>query len=98
MAGSKKGVETVRGVLPGSSRQGVGDPLLAVSDGARGVIRAIDECFPRSARQRCDASLNISCVRPADLGVRSDSGYLTYSINSSDELFKYRNGFVMVSR
>jgi transposase-like protein len=29
------------------------DPLLVVSDGAPGVIRAIEECFPRSARQRC---------------------------------------------
>ncbi|MGH7001419.1 MAG: transposase, partial [Stellaceae bacterium] len=32
---------------------GLPDPLLAVSDGAPGVIRAIEECFPRSARQRC---------------------------------------------
>jgi len=29
------------------------DPLLVVSDGAPGLIRAIEECFPRSARQRC---------------------------------------------
>jgi transposase-like protein len=27
--------------------------LAAVSDGAPGLIRAIEECFPRSARQRC---------------------------------------------
>jgi hypothetical protein len=31
----------------------LGDPLLLVSDGAPGIIRAIKECFPRSARQRC---------------------------------------------
>src|SRR5205823_4256757 len=29
--------------------RGLGDPLLVVSDGAPGVIRAIEECFPRSA-------------------------------------------------
>ena len=33
--------------------RGLGDPLLVVSDGASGIIRAIEECFPRSARQRC---------------------------------------------
>ena len=33
-------------------RRGFPDPLLVVSDGAPGVIRAIEECFPRSARQR----------------------------------------------
>jgi hypothetical protein len=27
--------------------------LLVVSHGAPGVIRAIEECFPRSPRQRC---------------------------------------------
>ena len=34
-------------------RRGLPDPLLVVSDGAPGVIRAIEECFPRSVRQRC---------------------------------------------
>jgi putative transposase len=34
-------------------RRGLPDPLLLVSDGAPGIIRAIEECFPRSARQRC---------------------------------------------
>jgi transposase-like protein len=34
-------------------RRGLADPLLVVSDGAPGIIRAIEECFPRSARQRC---------------------------------------------
>ena len=34
-------------------RRGLPDPLLVVSDGAPGMIRAIEECLPRSARQRC---------------------------------------------
>ena len=29
------------------------DPVLVVSDGAPGRIRAIEEVFPRSLRQRC---------------------------------------------
>src|SRR5438477_4494684 len=34
-------------------RRGLRDPLLVVSDGAPGIIRAIEECFPRALRQRC---------------------------------------------
>jgi transposase-like protein len=32
-------------------RRGLPDPLLVISDGTPGLIRAIEECFPRSARQ-----------------------------------------------
>jgi len=34
-------------------RRGLPDPLLVASDGAPGLIRAIEECLPRSVRQRC---------------------------------------------
>ena len=53
MAGSKEDVETVRAFFQDLRIEGLGDPLLVVSDGASGIIRAIEECFPRSARQRC---------------------------------------------
>ena len=53
MAGSKEDVETVRAFFQDLRARGLGDPLLIVSDGAPGIIRAIEECFPRSARQRC---------------------------------------------
>jgi putative transposase len=33
--------------------RGLNDPLLVTSDGAPGVITAIEVCFPRAARQRC---------------------------------------------
>ena len=52
MAGSKEDVETVRAFFQDLRIRGLGDPLLVVSDGASGIIRAIEECFPRSARQR----------------------------------------------
>ena len=38
-------------------RRDLGHPLLVVSDGAAGIIKAIETCFPRSARQRCLAGL-----------------------------------------
>ena len=34
-------------------RRGLNDPLLVTSDGAPGIIKAIEICFPRAARQRC---------------------------------------------
>jgi putative transposase len=33
--------------------RGLADPLLAATDGAPGLIRAVEECLPRSLRQRC---------------------------------------------
>ncbi len=32
--------------------RGLGDPLPVVSDGAPGIIEALETCFPRSTRQR----------------------------------------------
>jgi putative transposase len=69
MAGSKEDTETVRAFFQDMRGRGLGDPLLVVSDGAPGVIRAIEECFPRSARQRCLAHRmrNLAVKVPADL-------------------------------
>jgi len=53
MAGSREDVETVRAFFQDLRARGLGDPLLVVSDGAPGLIHAIEEGFPRSARQRC---------------------------------------------
>ena len=49
--------------------RGLGDPLLVVSDGAPGVIKAIEVCFPRSARQRCLAHRmrNLAAKVPEDI-------------------------------
>ena len=46
MAGSKEDAETVRAFFQDLRARGLGDPLLVVSDGAPGIIRAIEECFP----------------------------------------------------
>jgi len=34
-------------------RRGLNDPVLGTSDGAPGLIRALEECFPKTLRQRC---------------------------------------------
>ena len=52
-SGSKEDAETVSAFFQDMRSRGLGDPVPAVSDGAPGIIKAIETCFPRSERQRC---------------------------------------------
>ena len=69
MAGSKEDTETVSAFFQDMRARGLGDPLLVVSDGAPGNIKAIETCFPRSERQRCLAHRmrNLAAKAPEDL-------------------------------
>ena len=49
-------------------RRGLIDPLLVVADGASGLIRAVDTCFPRALRQRCLVHRAPELVRKAPDG------------------------------
>jgi len=51
--GTKEDTASCKEFLQEMRRRGLPDPLLVASDGAPGVIRAIEECLPRSLRQRC---------------------------------------------
>ncbi len=51
--GTKEDTASCREFFQDMRRRGLPDPLLVVSDGAPGMIRAIEECLPRSLRQRC---------------------------------------------
>lgn len=51
--GTKEDTASCKEFFQDMRRRGLPDPLLVASDGAPGVIRAIEECFPRSVRQRC---------------------------------------------
>lgn len=50
MAGSKEDAETVSAFFQDMRGRGLGDPLLVVCDGAAGIIKAIETCFPCSER------------------------------------------------
>ena len=69
MAGSKEDTETVSAFFQDMRARGLGDPLLVTSDGAPGIIKAIEICFPKSARQRCLAHRmrNLAVKVPEDL-------------------------------
>ncbi len=51
--GTKEDAVSCREFIQDMKRRGLCDPLLATTDGAAGLIKAVEECFPRSARQRC---------------------------------------------
>lgn len=51
--GTKEDTESCRAFFQDLKRRGLGDPLLVITDGAPGLIRAVEECFPRSERGRC---------------------------------------------
>ncbi|MFO7581994.1 IS256 family transposase [Guyparkeria sp.] len=51
--GTKESTDCCRDFFEDMKRRGLGDPLLVVTDGAPGLIRAVEECFPASLRQRC---------------------------------------------
>jgi putative transposase len=51
--GTKEDTASCKEFLEDLRRHGLPDPLLVTSDGAPGLIRAIEECLPRTVRQRC---------------------------------------------
>src|SRR5436305_7774532 len=81
MAGSKEYAETVTAFFEDMKRRGLNGPLLVTSDGAAGIIKAIEVCFPRGARQRCLAHRmrNLAAKVPEDVWpdfkVRAQAAY-----------------------
>jgi putative transposase len=67
--GTKEDTASCREFFHDMRRRGLPDPLLVVSDGAPGLIRAIEECFPRALRQRCLAHKmrNLASKVPEDV-------------------------------
>ncbi|WP_159851209.1 IS256 family transposase [Nocardia sp. CY41] len=57
--------------------RGLGTPLLVVSDGARGLIAAIEQVFPAALRQRCliHRLRNVTAKIPAGMQAEIRDGY-----------------------
>ena len=51
--GNKESYDCWKDFFRNMISRGLRMPLLVISDGAPGLIKAIDECFPKSKRQRC---------------------------------------------
>jgi transposase-like protein len=48
--GTKEDTASCTAFFEDLKRRGLADPLLAVTDGAAGLIRAVESCFPRAIR------------------------------------------------
>lgn len=51
--GTKEDTATCREFFRDLKRRGLNDPVLGTTDGAPGLMRAFEECWPKSLRQRC---------------------------------------------
>jgi len=69
LPGTKEDTVSCKEFLRDLKSRGLVDPLLVVTDGAPGLIRAVEEVFPRSLRQRCLAHRirNLEAKVPAEL-------------------------------
>lgn len=53
MPGTKEDTRAASDFIRDLKARGLRDPILTATDGAPGLIRAVEECLPRSLRQRC---------------------------------------------
>ena len=53
LPGTKEDTASCRDFLRDLKARGMNDPILVATDGAPGLIRAVEELFPKSLRQRC---------------------------------------------
>jgi len=51
--GTKEDTASCTAFFQDLTRRGLPAPLLTITDGAPGLIRAVETCFPRALRQRC---------------------------------------------
>jgi putative transposase len=79
--GTKEDTASCTAFFEDLKRRGLPDPLLAITDGAPGLIRAVETCFPRALRQRCLAHRmrNLCSKAPEaqwpEIAVRARAGY-----------------------
>jgi transposase-like protein len=69
LPGTKEDTVSCKEFLRDLKSRGLRDPVLVATDGAPGLIRAVEEVFPRSLRQRCLAHRirNLEAKVPAEL-------------------------------
>ena len=73
------------GVVPGPDR-GLPSPLLVISDGAPGLISAVEQAFPRALRQRCliHRARNVLAKVPAGMQAEVKDAY--WALSGTEDL------------
>jgi putative transposase len=81
--GNRESYESCLALLRGLKARGLRDPVLVTSDGAPGLIRAIDEVFAGSLRQRCLVHKKSNVLAKVTDGERAEVGtFLTAVYNA----------------
>jgi putative transposase len=88
-AGGAESTDAWADFLDGLKKRGLRDPLLIISDGAAGLIAAIETVFPRSLRQKCliHRCRNVLAKAPADAHDEIHGAY--WSIFDVDDLLAH---------
>jgi transposase-like protein len=96
--GTKESTDCCRAFFEDMKRRGLDDPILVVTDGAPGLIRAVEECFPSSLRQRClvHRMRNISAKIADDVrGAFKAAAQAAYNAPSQEMASVLRDDLVM---
>ncbi len=74
MPGTKEDTVSCKEFLRDLKSRGLGDPVRVITDGAPGLIRAVEEVFPKSLRQRCLAHRirNLQAEVPEERSAREE--------------------------
>lgn len=72
--GNRESYESCVGFLRGLKARGLRDPVLVTSDGAPGMVRAIDEVFRLSLRQRCLVHKKANVLAKVPEGEKAEVG------------------------
>jgi transposase-like protein len=96
--GTKEDTASCRDFLRDLKARNLADPILVGTDGAPGLIRAVEEVFPRSLRQRCLAHKmrNLEAKVPGEVWRElKGAAYAAYQAGSPKLADMARDDFVM---
>jgi putative transposase len=95
--GTKEDTASCRDFLRDLKARGLNDPVLISTDGAPGLIRAVEEVFPKSLRQRCLAHKmrNLEAKVPAEMWRElKGAAYAAYQAGSPKLALMAKEDFV----
>jgi putative transposase len=96
--GTKEDTASCRDFLRDLKARNLNDPVLVCTDGAPGLIRAVDEVFPKSLRQRCLAHKmrNLEAKVPAEMWRElKGAAYAAYQAGSPKLALMAKEDFVI---
>ncbi|HTP15853.1 MAG TPA: IS256 family transposase [Streptosporangiaceae bacterium] len=84
--GSGESADAWHDFLAGLRDRGLASPLLVISDGAAGLIAAIEQVFPKALRQRCLVHRCRNIVAKVPAGIQAEVKDAFWAIFDTDDL------------